>query len=124
MPVTVRASDVRRTETPNAVMTTLASPTLGAAAELVLWRVCMETGAAGPDHTFDSEQVWTVVAGVARVTVDGKEAVLATGDTIVMPAGVARRIVAEGPFEALVAGRAGARVTASGHHGVTPPWIT
>ena len=112
-----------RTQTPNGVMTTLASPTLGATRELVLWRVRMEAGAAGPEHAFDSEQVWTVVAGAANVTVDGDAVTLATGDTIVLPAGATRHIVADGPLEALVAGRAGARVTAAGHDGVTPPWI-
>jgi len=115
MPATVPGHAARRTQTPNGVMTTLASPTLGATRELVLWRVRMEAGAAGPEHAFDSEQVWTVVAGAANVTVDG--------DTIVLPAGATRHIVANGPLEALVAGRAGARVTAAGHDGVTPPWI-
>jgi quercetin dioxygenase-like cupin family protein len=120
---TVPAAAARRSETPNAVMTTLASPTLGATRELALWRVRMEAGGAGPEHVFDSEQVWTVVSGAARVTVDGEQAVLAAGDTIVLPAGATRRIRADGELEALVAGRAGARVTAAGHDGVTPPWI-
>lgn len=123
MPNTVPATAARRTETPNALMTTLASPTLGAARELALWRVHMDAGAAGPEHTFDAEQVWTVVTGAARVTVDGAEAALVAGDTIVLPAGATRRIAADGPFEALVTGRAGARVTAAGHDAVTPPWI-
>ena len=35
----VRAADTRRTETPNATMTTLASPTLGASGGLSLWQV-------------------------------------------------------------------------------------
>lgn len=113
----------RRTETPNAVMTTLASPTLGAARELALWRVSMEAGASGPEHVFDSEQVWTVVAGTARVSVDGTGHALSAGDTIVLPAGAPRQIVAVEALEAFVTGRAGARVTAAGHDRVTPPWI-
>lgn len=123
MPAIVPSAAARRTETPNGVMTTLASPTLGATRELALWRVRMETGSTGPEHAFDSEQVWTIVAGAARVTVDGEEAALAAGDTIVVPAGATRRISAEGALEALVAGLAGACVTAVGHAGVTPPWI-
>lgn len=123
MPATVPAAATRCTETPNAVMTTLASPTLGATRELALWRVRMAAGAVGPEHAFDSEQVWTVVAGAARVTVDGEEVTLAAGDTIVLPAGATRRVAVDAPFEALVAGSAGARATAAGHDGAIPPWI-
>ena len=113
----------RRTETPNAVMTTVASPTVGATTALAVWRVRMEPGQAGPEHAFDSEQVWTVVAGTARFAVEGVESRLVAGETIVLPAGVTRRIRADGEFEALVAGCAGARVSAAGHDGTIPPWV-
>lgn len=65
MPI-VRREQCRRCETPNAVMTTLASPTLGGA-ECAIWRLDMNPGQAGPLHLFDREQVWTVVAGGATV---------------------------------------------------------
>lgn len=119
---TVRATG-RRSETPNAVMTTLASPTLGGTRELAVWRVRMESGQAGPVHTFDTEQVWTVTAGAARATVGGAIVALSAGDTLVLPGGVERQIEADGPFEALVAGRAGALVHAAGREPATPPWI-
>ena len=119
----VRADATRRHETPTGVMTSLASPSLGATRELALWRVRMEAGAVGPEHAFDGEQVWTVVAGRARVSVDGDEVTIAAGDTLVLGAGATRQIAADGPLEALVAGRAGLRATAAGHAGVTPPWI-
>ena len=48
----IRCGEARRTETPNAVMTTLASPTLGGARQ-ALWRVDMTGGQAGPLHAFD-----------------------------------------------------------------------
>jgi quercetin dioxygenase-like cupin family protein len=104
-------------------MTTLASPTVGSTVDLAVWRVRMEPGQAGPEHAFDSEQVWTVVAGAARFAVDGTESRLVAGETILVPAGLTRRINADGEFEALVSGRAGARVRAAGHDDVTPPWI-
>ena len=63
MPV-IRHADSRRTETPNAVMTTLASPSQGGAGQAV-WRVDMRPGQAGPRHVIDTEQVWTVLAGCA-----------------------------------------------------------
>lgn len=121
----IRAADVRRSETPNAVMTTLASPTLGGARASV-WRVEMTPGAAGPEHVFDAEQVWTIVAGGARFDVDGHAEELEAGDTVVLPAGATRRIVAAAPggMAALVtaAGDARASTAADGDRGV-PPWI-
>ena len=45
MITTVRAGENRRTETPNATMTTLASPTLGSTAGLSMWQVEMAAGA-------------------------------------------------------------------------------
>ena len=44
----VRAGQARRTETPNALMTTLASPSQGPTAGLSMWRVEMRAGQQGP----------------------------------------------------------------------------
>ena len=109
MPV-IRHADSRRTETPNAVMTTLASPTQGDAAGLAVWRVDMRTGQSGPVHSFDTEQVWTVVEGGATVELDGESFTLEPGDTLVMPADVPRQVHCdkEAGFAAIVAARAGA----------------
>ena len=124
MPPIVRAHEVHRHETPNAVMSTLASPSLGAAT-LALWRVEMHAGQQGPEHTFDVEQVWTVVSGGAAVELDGETLAIAPGDTLVLPAGTIRRIAAaDGGFEALVAAPASARAQLSdGTDKGTPPWI-
>jgi quercetin dioxygenase-like cupin family protein len=123
MPV-LAATEARRHETPNAVMSTLASPTLGGAT-LALWRVEMAPGARGPDHVFDVEQVWTVTAGGADVTIEGETQSVASGDTLVLPAGAVRQIVATGEgFAALAAAPAGARaLLADGTDRGTPPWI-
>jgi quercetin dioxygenase-like cupin family protein len=124
MPV-VRHAETRRTETPNAVMTTLASPTLGGAGQ-ALWRVEMRPGAAGPLHAFDVDQVWTVLAGGATVELDGERLAVAPGDTVVMPAAAPRRVVADpqAGFTAIVTAPGGARATTPDgtDHGV-PPWI-
>lgn len=124
MPV-VHRTQTRRHETPNATMTTLASPTVGETAQLSLWRVDMVAGARGPEHTFDVEQVWTAVRGGAQVTVGGTAATVAAGDTLVLPAGTLRQIVADDSgFEALVAAPAGARASMpDGTDRGVPPWI-
>ncbi|HET6870269.1 MAG TPA: cupin domain-containing protein [Solirubrobacteraceae bacterium] len=123
MPV-IHARDTRRHATPNAVMSTLASPSLGSA-ELSLWRVVMTAGQRGPEHTFDVEQVWTVLDGAADVEINGETHGVAPGDTLVLPANVIRQIAAgHGGFEALVAARAGARAAlADGTDKGTPAWI-
>ena len=69
----LRSSSMRRTETPNAVMTTLASPTQGPTDQLSIWRVEMRAGQRGPRHVFDSEQVWHVLAGELDVTIGGQK---------------------------------------------------
>ena len=83
MVLPVRAGERRRSETPNATMTTLASPTLGATAALSMWQVEMAAGAQGPPHVFDSEQVRTVLEGQLAAVVAGEESELRAGDTVV-----------------------------------------
>jgi quercetin dioxygenase-like cupin family protein len=121
----IRRTEARRTETPNAVMTTLASPTQGGAGHAV-WRVDMAPGQAGPAHVFDVEQIWTVLGGGATVELAGEQAELAAGDTIVLPTGRPRRVVADpaAGFAAIVAAPAGARasLTDGSDRGV-PAWI-
>jgi len=109
MPV-IRHAESRRTETPNAVMTTLASPTQGGAAQAV-WRVDMRPGQAGPRHGIDTEQVWTVLDGGASVELDGELLTVASGDTLILPADAPRRITADpaAGFTAIVAAPAGTR---------------
>lgn len=121
MPV-IRHAESRRTETPNAVMTTLASPTLGGAGQ-ALWRVDMQPGATGPLHTFDAEQLWTVVDGGATVELEGEKLIVMPGDTVVMPAAAPRRVCAdpEVGFAAIVAASPGAWASAPDGTGKTVP---
>jgi quercetin dioxygenase-like cupin family protein len=100
MPV-IRRAESRRTETPNAVMTTLASPTQGHAAQ-AMWRVDMNPGQAGPLHGIDAEQVWAVLDGGASVELGTEIIAVEPGDTIVIPADLPRRVSAD-PVAGLVA---------------------
>lgn len=124
-PTPVRATEARRTETPNATMTTLASPTLGDSTRLSLWEVAMPGGAQGPRHTFDSEQLWTIAEGELRIELDGTAVELQTGDTLALPAGAERRITAVRDTRALVCGHGDAVVRVAGEDTTrgTPPWI-
>ncbi len=93
MPV-IRNAERRRTETPNAVMTTLASPTQGGAG-MAMWRVDMLPGQAGPLHAINAEQVLTVLEGGASVLLGHDTIEVGPGDTLVMPADVPRKITAD-----------------------------
>ena len=125
MVLTVRAGERRRCETPNATMTTLASPTLGATASLSMWQVEMAAGAQGPRHVFDSEQVWTVLEGQLAAVVAGEENELRAGDTVVLPAGAERQLSATTDVRMLVCGHGDATARVPGEHASrgTPPWI-
>jgi quercetin dioxygenase-like cupin family protein len=121
----VRADERRRTETANATMTTLASPTLGTTTGISLWQVEMVAGARGPEHMFDSEQAWTVIEGELAVAVAGDVAKLGPGDTIVVPAGATRQIQASSDARVLVCGHGDAIVQVPGEPTPrgTPAWI-
>jgi quercetin dioxygenase-like cupin family protein len=104
-------------------MTTLASPTQGGAGH-ALWRVDMGPGASGPAHTFDVEQIWTVIDGSATVELDGAAVPLAAGDTVVLPAAAERRVATEHGCAAIVTAAAGARARlADGTDRGVPAWI-
>ena len=122
----VRHAEHRRTETPNAVMTTLASPTLGGSGH-ALWQVRMAPGSSGPEHRMSGEQVWTVLEGAVTVELDGDPpAVLTVGDTVVLPTGRLRRLVADSAtgLSALVTGPGDARAAlADGTDRGVPGWI-
>ncbi len=110
MPV-IRNAQRRRTQTPNAVMTTLASPTQGGAATAV-WRVDMQPGQAGPLHAIDAEQILTVLEGGAKVRLGAETIRVGPGDTLVMPANLPRQITADAQVGIVAIGAAPAGMLA------------
>jgi len=120
----VATDQVRTFTTGGGTMTTLASPTLGGSRDISLWRVEMSAGQAGPLHRIDGEQIWTLQAGAADLSVDGETTRLHAGDTIVVGADATRRIAAVTDVHFLVAGSPRARAFAEGGpaDGVVPPW--
>lgn len=121
----VRAGQTRRTETPNALMTTLASPSQGPTTALSMWRVEMRAGQQGPPHVFDTEQIWHLLTGEAQVRVGADQLVLGPGDTVVLPAGTERQVTARADARLIVCGHGNAVVHVPGEAAPqgTPPWI-
>jgi quercetin dioxygenase-like cupin family protein len=126
MPKPIRAADQRVVTTPNASMTTLASPTQGLSDDLAAWRVEMNAGQRGPMHMFDSEQLWTTQTGTVLIDIDGEQQTLGAGDAIVLPANAQRQITAQTDATAIVCGhgRAIASVPGEDTSRGTPPWIS
>jgi quercetin dioxygenase-like cupin family protein len=110
-------------ETPNAVMRTYASPEHTGTA-LAVWRAEMAPGAAGPDHVVDVEQILVVIEGRLDAEVGDETHALAAGDSLVLPAGVRRRLHTAGdaPVAFLACSPGGAIATAAGRDPVTIPW--
>ena len=118
-----RAGSTRRTETQNAVMTTLASPTQGDASVLSMWQVDMRAGQRDPDHTVDSEQIWHVTSGELAIAIEQESMRLAAGDTLVVPEALPRQVIALTDATAVVCGFGDAIVAIPGEAGFTPAWI-
>ncbi|MDF5751845.1 cupin domain-containing protein [Spongiactinospora sp. TRM90649] len=133
----IRHTERRRTETPNGIMTTLASPTQGGAG-MAMWHVEFKPGRQGPPHAFDTEQIWTFLSGTATIDLGGHHLTVEPGDTVVFPADAFRQMDAhpEDGFTAIVTAPAGTRAynpsgeTASdagdlapkATERLTPPW--
>ena len=119
----VRAASQRETKTPNATMTTLASPTLGGA-ESSLWLVEMPAGIRGPGHSFAGEVVWSITAGSATVRVGEVDHPLEAGDTVILPAGEMRQFTAGATgFSGVATVRSGEVTRDTGESAGVPPWV-
>jgi quercetin dioxygenase-like cupin family protein len=121
----IKRAEARTTVTPNATMTTLASPSLGSTSGRSLWLVDMTAGATGPRHVFDTEQIWTVIDGRATIEIEGSAHFLDAGDTLVIPAAAERQVHATAACRMLVTGDATATATVPGESESrgTPAWI-
>jgi quercetin dioxygenase-like cupin family protein len=103
--------------------TSLATPSRGSRRTSV-WQVdvpAFETGAA---HTLLDEEVFVVLAGTARVDLDGVTSTATVGDAIVVPPGVSFALGSAGAEDArlLCCQPAGGRAQLPDGEPFTPPW--
>ncbi len=110
----IRAVKARQTETPNVLMTTLASPSQGPTAQLSMWLVDMRAGQQGPPHFFDTEQIWHLLEGDVDIAVEGEHMALSPGDTLILPAGSVRQVSAHTDVRLVVCGHGYAVATVPG----------
>lgn len=121
----VKESGVRVHQTAGAVMTTLISPSLGGSDSTSMWKVSMSGGQSGPAHVISSEQIWHVIAGRASITVDGETLSVEAGDTLAIPRGAVRQVVAIENTLFGVYGDSDAKASAGPDDAdaATPPWM-
>lgn len=74
-------------EIPHGRFTSLATPSRGSR-ETSVWRVELAPGTLPTEHVLTREEIFVVLAGSARVHLDGTIADAGPGDAIVVPAGV------------------------------------
>lgn len=119
----VRADEARITETPNATMTTIASPTVSGSSTS-MWLVNMLSDATGPVHAMDSEQSWYVLSGTMQCEIDGDIHRLEAGDSLRVSGRVTRQFTAITDVTMMVTGESAATAsTGDGSNPVVPPWL-
>jgi quercetin dioxygenase-like cupin family protein len=100
-----------------------ASPSRGSA-ELCTWQVEIPARSESVPHRISRAEVFHVLSGTLRVTVDGVCDAASEGDVIVVPAGSMLRIdnAGDGPATAWVTTSAGLGAVLPGGEWLTPPW--
>ena len=122
MPV-IKSSATPTFEIPGLQVLGLAAPSRGST-ESCVWRITVSPGAPGTPHSVDREEIFIGLSGQARVQLDGEDARLATGDTLVVPAGRSFTLSNPGaePFVAMVVLPVGGRAVMPDGACFSPPW--
>lgn len=94
--------------------------------ELCAWRGEIPGGAGGPAHTITREEVFLVLTGSLRLSIDGEEAVLRPGDAAVAPAGSSLSVSnpTEEPATMWVTTSVGLEAVLADGSRISPPWVS
>jgi len=105
-------------ETPNAVMRRYPGDATA------VWRTEMASGAAGPSHVADREQVVVVLEGHLQVMVGADLHRLAPGDAVALPAGMVRQLANphDAPVVTITAAVPGGTARVGDADAVPVPW--
>ena len=103
--------------------TTLASPSRGSS-RTSLWHVELPVGETPVPHQLTDEEIFVVLAGTARVEIDGVSSSAGPGDAIVVPAGVTFVLANAGetPLRLMCCLPVGGQAQLPGGEPFTPPW--
>jgi quercetin dioxygenase-like cupin family protein len=108
---------------PNARFRSLASPSRGAR-ETSVWRVSLDPGAPGAQHSVTREEIFVVLSGSVEACFAGNVQTAHAGDAIVVPPDLefALSCLGEEPAELLCCLPVGGRARFAGGDAFTPPW--
>lgn len=122
MPV-IRSAEGTEHRLHGAVFTAYANPATGSG-ELCAWSTRLPAGQPGAEHRISREEVFLVLEGTPRASVDGLETTLAPGDVVVAPADCLLRLDNPGAQDALVwvATSTGLSARMADGSEVSPPW--
>ncbi|WP_431954273.1 cupin domain-containing protein [Actinacidiphila sp. bgisy167] len=92
--------------------------------ELCAWRLEVPAGTAGPGHTISREEVFLVLSGTPRLTIDGEAHDLSPGDVAMVPAGslLAMGNPGNGPASVWVTTGIGLEAVFPDGSRISPPW--
>lgn len=92
--------------------------------DLAAWRGEIPAGTVAPEHVISQEEVFYVLSGRLRLTIDGESAELGTGDAAVAPAGSALAVVnpTAAPAHIWVTTRVGLTAEMADGSTLAPPW--
>ena len=104
-------------------MSGLATASRGAT-EVAVWRGVTDPGAGTPPHRHDREEVIVVLAGSAKLTIEGEAFSLGPGDVAIAPPDVLHQLINDGsePLDALAAMPLGTRTFLPDGEELQAPW--
>ena len=105
--------------------TSYVRPATGSA-QLCAWRLDVPAGTTGVPHRPSREEVLAILAGAARVTLDGEVRTAAAGDVVLVPAGAEFQVDVDGeePLQAWVTTTVGLTATLADGSTLAPPWAS
>jgi len=119
----VHADDAVVHELDGSRFVSYASPSRGSA-ELCAWRLELRAGSVGVSHTITREEIFCVLDGVLRVTLDGEISQARPGDVVVVAAGTTLSVDNPGDATATVWVTTSVGIEAEFGDGsrIVPPW--
>jgi len=122
MPV-IHATDAVVHDLHGARFTSYASSAAGSK-ELCVWRLDLPEPTGGVPHRISREEVFVIVDGDVRVTIDGVAHTLRAGDAAVAPAGSMLSVdnLGPGPATAWVSAGLGLEAELADGSRICPPW--
>lgn len=119
----IHAADALRFDLHGASFTGLAAPSRGAT-ENAVWLVTLPPQAEGVPHRLTREEIFVVLEGAARATLDGQTHELTAGCALVVPAQAELTLANphDAPFRAVAVLPVGGQALVGDSPPFTPPW--